>query len=127
LTEQRRFTRIPFSAIAHLHSGQTESYRDCQVLDLSLNGLLMQIPQNWQGKLGQSFSILLQVSDDQIEITMQAKVAHISSTAVGFQCQQIDLDSISHLKKLIALNLGDERLLDRQLLALTQSLKPTTS
>jgi hypothetical protein len=37
---------------------------------------------------------------------------------LGFVCQYIDLDSISHLRRLVELNLGDGSLLERELAAL---------
>ena len=49
---------------------------------------------------------------------MQTAVAHIDANSVGFICEHIDLDSISHLKRLVELNLGDEDLLHRELHAL---------
>ena len=39
---------------------------------------------------------------------------------LGFVCRHIDLDSISHLRRLVELNLGDESLLERELAALGQ-------
>jgi hypothetical protein len=49
---------------------------------------------------------------------MQASVANITDQLVGFECQAIDLDSITHLKRLVELNLGDEGLLHRELITL---------
>ena len=37
---------------------------------------------------------------------------------VGMVCRHIDVDSISHLRRLVELNLGDEALLERELAAL---------
>jgi hypothetical protein len=37
---------------------------------------------------------------------------------LGFVCRHIDLESISHLRRLVELNLGDESLLERELAAL---------
>jgi len=49
---------------------------------------------------------------------MTASVAHIDPTRIGFICEHIDLDSITHLKRLVELNLGDEELLHRELSSL---------
>jgi len=40
---------------------------------------------------------------------------------LGLSCREIDLDSITHLRRLVALNLGDEALLDRELGLLAHS------
>ena len=40
---------------------------------------------------------------------------------IGFVCRHIDVDSISHLRRLVELNLGDEALLERELAALGEA------
>ena len=42
----------------------------------------------------------------------------MDTQSIGFHCQLIDLDSITHLKRLVELNLADEGLLHRELSAL---------
>ncbi len=39
----------------------------------------------------------------------------LSISMQTFRCEHIDIDSITHLKRLIELNLGDEALLHREL------------
>ena len=40
---------------------------------------------------------------------------HIEDDHTGYRCEHIDLDSISHLRRLVELNLGDPDILDREL------------
>jgi hypothetical protein len=49
---------------------------------------------------------------------MDVTVAHCESEHVGFHCDHIDIDSITHLRRLVELNLGDPELLERELSAL---------
>ena len=53
-------------------------------------------------------------------IRMDGVVAHIADQRVGLHCQNIDVDSITHLRRLIQLNLGDAELCDRELSAMWQ-------
>jgi hypothetical protein len=46
---------------------------------------------------------------------MRVRVAHNHGEHIGLQCRHIDLDSITHLRQLVAANLGDAALLDREL------------
>ena len=46
---------------------------------------------------------------------MEVSVAHIEESRIGFYCQHIDIDSISHLHRLVELNLGNEKLLEREM------------
>jgi hypothetical protein len=113
--ERRRFIRIPFSSTAHIKSKAGDMYLNCHVHDVSLKGLLITRPRDWQGQLNDAYQIDLLLEDGSIVIKMDAVIAHIAEDAIGFVCEQIDLDSISHLKRLVELNLGDEDLLHREL------------
>lgn len=122
LPRQRQFSRIPFKAEAHLHAEKGEMHLNCQVMDISLNGLLILHPIGWLGELGQSYQVDVLLDNAQIVIKMQADVAHIDPQRIGLHCHHIELESISHLKRLIELNLGDEALLHRELAVLLNDI-----
>lgn len=116
--DRRFFSRIPFAANAHVLTTEGDVYLNCRVIDVSLNGLLIVRPENWSGKLTDNFIVDLVLGEAQIVIKMQAEVAHMDANSIGFHCKLIDLDSITHLKRLVELNLADEGLLHRELSAL---------
>jgi hypothetical protein len=39
---------------------------------------------------------------------------HVEGPQVGLRCASIDLDSITHLRRLVELNSGDPAILDRE-------------
>ena len=53
--------------------------------------------------------------DPDTMINMEASIAHIEGRQVGLKRAHIDMDSISHLRRLVELNLGDSELLHREL------------
>ncbi|MBI5042117.1 MAG: FHA domain-containing protein [Gammaproteobacteria bacterium] len=113
--EQRRFTRIPFDAAAVLtKDGHTWP---CELIDLSLKGALVGQPDNWNGHADEDYQLTLTLDDD-VRIQMDVSIAHIENKHVGLYCKDIDLDSITHLRRLVELNLGDSNLLERELMAL---------
>ncbi|HBX60209.1 MAG TPA: PilZ domain-containing protein [Methylophaga sp.] len=116
--ERRYFSRIPFTANAHILTTEGDMYLNCRVIDVSLNGLLIGQPENWAGKLTDHFTVDLLLDEAQVVIKMQAEMAHMDANSIGVHCKLIDLDSITHLKKLVELNLADEGLLHRELSAL---------
>ncbi|HDY86255.1 hypothetical protein LCGC14_1125140 [marine sediment metagenome] len=120
IDERRHFSRIPFDAQAHIHADKGELHPNCEVLDVSLNGILIVKPIGWRGQLNDQFQIDLLLENAQLVIKMAAIVAHIDDNSIGFNCKNIDLESISHLKRLVELNLGDEALLHRELSSLIQ-------
>ncbi len=120
-TERRKFSRIPFPATAHLKAYKGELHLNCDVIDISLKGILISMPVGWIGEMQDKYKIDLLLENAEIVINMYARVAHLDNESVGFLCEHIDLDSISHLKRLVELNLGDETLLHRELSALINS------
>ena len=52
-------------------------------------------------------------------IAMSAEIAHLRGLHAGLLCRNIDLDSVTHLRRLIELQLGDPALLERDLGELT--------
>ncbi len=124
-TEKRRFTRIPFDAeirITHPHTG---SAYDVQLLDISLKGALTTLPFAWQPEPGNIYLLELKLadSDTDIKLRMEACLVHAENDHLGFQYQQMDLDTATHLHRLIELNLGDEKLVERELAELASFSK----
>lgn len=114
--DRRRFTRVPFDAQTVLH--QDGWHVPVQLVDVSLRGLLVVRPDTWEAARGaQPFAAVIDLSEGN-QITMEVTLVHAEEGLLGFKCEHIDLDSISHLKRLVALNLGDSSLLDRELAAL---------
>ncbi len=116
--EKRRFSRIPFDADAHIYTPSGDLHLHSPVVDISLNGLLIIKPENWQAKKGSPFNIDISLDASDITIKMQCLTAHIDEHHIGFSCQQLDLDSMIHLRRLISLNLGNDTMLERELSAL---------
>lgn len=114
--DQRRFHRIFYKANAQL-SCEGQSW-PCEIHDLSLNGCLLNFPKPWNGDSSRSYKLILQLSEE-VDITMELIVSHTTDHNVGFKCTHIDFDSISRLRRLVELNLGDNDLLERDLQALS--------
>ncbi|MDO9162317.1 MAG: PilZ domain-containing protein, partial [Methylococcaceae bacterium] len=89
----------------------------CEIIDLSLKGCLLKFDFNWKEDLEKTYTLSLQLSEHQL-IQMQVSTAHVIGNTAGFKCDHIDLDSISELRRLVELNLGDSSLLERDLQAL---------
>ncbi len=116
MTEKRHFQRVFYNSDATL-SDQNASV-PCKILDLSLKGCLLEFDHRWSAKPNQLYTLKLDLSDD-IAIIMELSVTHVIDKKVGFQCEHIDIDSISQLRRLVELNLGDPDMLERDLAALS--------
>jgi pSer/pThr/pTyr-binding forkhead associated (FHA) protein len=114
--EQRRFSRIPFDVAATLSGGGRTWETD--LLDISLHGALIRMPQDFQhGAADQVYTLAVHLEGGP-DICMDVIIAHREEDELGLDCHDIDLDSITHLRRLVELNLGDPELLERELSAL---------
>ena len=115
--DKRHFSRILFDATCSLHQGDAEWHSE--LLDISLRGILIKRPGVFDAVRGKSFEAVITLSEAGESIIMSLKLVHEEPTHLGFECEYIDIDSITHLKRLIELNLGNPDLLNRELGALS--------
>ncbi|NOT13637.1 MAG: PilZ domain-containing protein [Methylococcaceae bacterium] len=116
--DNRNFHRILYKADAILSCG--EKTWPCEVADLSLHGCLLHFELPWSEDQENIYTLTLHLSELS-QITMELSVAHVIANTAGFKCEHIDIDSVSELRRLVELNLGDSNLLKRDLLALTMT------
>ncbi len=114
--DNRHFHRILYTAEATLVC--EEQTWHCEVIDLSLKGCLLRFDLPWKENPEKTYTLTLQLSE-QARIKMMLTAMHVVDNQVGFKCEYIDIDSITELRRLVELNLGNSVLLERDLIALT--------
>ena len=120
--ERRHFVRVGFDAPALLTTA-TDAY-SVHVQDLSLKGALLMVPAQANLEAGVLCQLTIPLADTGNHIAMSAEVAHMEGLHTGLLCRGIDLDSVTHLRRLIELQLGDPALLERDLGELTMAPPP---
>lgn len=113
--DHRSFFRAPFRAAVQLVDA-TGTWGG-ELLDISLKGALLKMTEDWPGVLGAKCQVRLDLGEE-VTILMHATVAHLEGTKMGVRCDNLSLDSITHLRRLVELNSGDPSLLERELPAL---------
>lgn len=116
-TERRRFKRIAFDAKTELKQGE----RQWQVtlVDLSLKGLLIERPDPWTGNKDDAFQVEIHLGKEE-HVEMNVRLTHNDHHQLGFVCEHIGLESVTQLRRVIELNLGDPEELERELAALIE-------
>lgn len=110
--ERRRFVRIHFQGSVEL--SQREQSWPCDLVDISLKGALL-LPKTAcapDPSLPVTLTLML---DENNAIIMTGRAAHNIAGQFGLYCEQIDVDSMAHLRKLIDLNTGDPTCAEREL------------
>ncbi|MDT9000685.1 PilZ domain-containing protein [Paucibacter sp. APW11] len=115
--ERRHFARVAFDAPAQLTT--IDDRYEVKVLDLSLKGALLKVNQPLP--LGEPCLLSLRLDGGESRIAMAAEIAHVDGDKAGLLCRSIDIESITHLRRLIEVNLGEASLLERELKALLSS------
>jgi hypothetical protein len=111
--DRRKFWRASFNAPVKLINDTASC--DAKLDDISLKGALLEVPPNWQGKAGDHCHLKLALGADiETAISMWGRITHVDGNHVGVECESIDLDSITHLRRLVELNSGDANLLERE-------------
>jgi hypothetical protein len=113
-SERRHFSRITMDRLGRLSWDGHDV--EVQVQDISLNGALLRLPAEAAARVRRNadyhFTLVLGFSE---RIEMSLRQVHQEDDLVGFHCHDIDLDSISQLRRLVELNLGNDDLLQREL------------
>jgi hypothetical protein len=116
-SKRRFFWRAAFHSAARLVTPDGEF--EARLIDISLKGALLETPDTWQGQRGVKCQLFLTLAED-AQITMWCTTMHVDGHKVGLRCDNIDLDSITHLRRLVELNVGDHNILERDLASLIQ-------
>lgn len=112
-SERRKFSRILYQATAHLVSG--EQLWSTNLLDLSLKGALVDTPADWPEQAPSPLQLQFKLGDSDIELNLAVALCHQHADHLGLKNISSDIETASHLKRLIQLNIGDESLLNREI------------
>ena len=115
----RQFARIPFNAEVQLQI-QGRSIK-VHLVDIALKGALVQCDINLEFSLNEKCQLVLPLADDGDGVVMAGKIAHLDAQLVGIECIDIDVTSLTRLRRLLELNTGDSNLIDRELSLLFKS------
>lgn len=118
MQNRRQFTRVLFSMKATLE--MEEHQFDVKIHDISLNGALIYFDSCGHILTRQLGLLTFKLADSDAAITMNIAVVHQEGNEVGVQCNGIDIDSISLLRRLVELNLGDDEQLHKELSQLSR-------
>ncbi|NTS77695.1 PilZ domain-containing protein [Catenovulum sp. SM1970] len=113
MDEKRRFSRIFYKTPAQLHLA--DQVWQVELIDLSLKGALVQLNQDVEINPEHIYHLSFNLDGSDLKLVMSVQLTHQEGQKLGFSCHHIDIDSATHLRRIIELNLGDDELLMRDL------------
>ena len=111
-SDRRHYQRIPF--IAEVVLEHNNNRWSCNLLDISLKGMLIEPPSDIDAKMDGEYEIELVLGED-AAIKMQAVISHADEAHWGLKWTNIELDGLTHLRRLLELNMVDSDELNREL------------
>jgi len=121
--EHRRFSRIDFVDTVQVISDDVEGAQasswEAQCIDISMRGMLLELPELFPLEIGTPYEVHLILSEDVI-IEMPCTLVHIEEHRAGFRAEMMSIDSLTNLRRLLELNLADNAEVERELGALIQ-------
>jgi hypothetical protein len=101
----RRFRRIPFEAEVTLNIGP--DIWPGELLDVAMKGAMVGTDRPLPLPLGTNCSLCISLPGTSISLDFQAVLIHCEDHRYGFRFISENLETFTHLRKLIELNTGD--------------------
>ena len=109
----RQYSRVPF--VTQVELQLPDQTLNVALLDIAFKGALLRTPGQLNVALHTPCRLVLPLDDGDETIEMNGKVVHLEGNQLGMACADIDLQSLTNLRRLLALNTGDAELMDREL------------
>lgn len=106
MDDKRKFHRVPFQCECQISSGDRKWTGE--LLDISLRGALFQLPQKASLELGANCYLDIQLADGNIDLQFEAELVHREDDRHGFLFLSENLETLTHLRRLLELNLGSD-------------------
>ncbi len=113
MPERRQFLRIIYQVPVTLYQDTLSVTGHIQ--DLSLHGLLLNAEHAERLQLDHPVDVSFTLAGSDVTIYLVAKLISNKPQAVRLSIEYVDIESITHLKRLIALNVGNDELLQREI------------
>jgi hypothetical protein len=111
-SDRRHYQRIPF--IAEVLMQKDGKQWSSILLDVSLKGMLIDPPSDIEAEMDALYTIEL-VLGEGAAIHMEAKITHADTSQWGMQWENIDLEGLTHLRRLLELNMANPEEMHREM------------
>ena len=113
MTEKRNFQRVPFATDADILFNN-QKYKG-ELLDISLNGALIQGKGSIQLKIGNRCDLTIHLLETEIVLNFEAYLIHTEGNRLGFKFVCEDTETAMHLRRLLELNIGSAEEIEKEI------------
>jgi len=112
MKNKRHFSRIEFAASTEVNFNDQRF--SGELLNISLKGALIEFDREVPLAPNDECTLRIALTASEIILSFQARVAHLLERRCGFTFVGLDLETIIHLRRLLAINLGDDDRITRE-------------
>ncbi len=94
---------------------------ESDLMDISLRGALIQSDQAQRIDKGVSCILEFDLGVAEIELKINSKVLYKQDNRLGLEFENIDIESMTHLRRLVELNIGNSDQVQQELFFLVRS------
>ncbi|MBB6479049.1 PilZ domain-containing protein [Spirochaeta isovalerica] len=102
MKEHRRFNRADYHTKGYFIKNDQEIHFG--IINISLNGILVDPDSIEDYTLHMVVPLIIQLSSSDIQIKTTARLVHQENHHFGFRFEEIDVESMIHLRRLVELN-----------------------
>ena len=118
--ERRNFQRVPFATQAEINCNGKKYHGE--LLDISLQGALIQGKETIPLKKGNIYELVIHISDSDITMQFDVNLVHLKKNRFGFRFIGEDTETMTHLRRLLELNLGSSGAIDKEISLLLKDI-----
>ena len=120
MTTPRRFGRIPFAADLTL-THKDQAYAG-NLQDIALKGALLHFASLPPLHPGEVCNLDIPLLNSDIILHFTAEAVHFHQESIGFRFVEMDLETMSHLRRLLELNTGNAEKIEKEMAFLRKTL-----
>jgi c-di-GMP-binding flagellar brake protein YcgR len=113
MDERRNFQRVPFATKAEIDCNCKKYHGE--LLDISLQGALVLGRGAIPLEKGSRCILSIHLLDSEITLQFEADIVHLQENRFGFKFISEDMETATHLRRLLELNIGSAEALDREI------------
>lgn len=113
MDEKRLYSRVPFKTRVTVKWENLEI--PGRLIDLALKGALLEFLDPPGFKKGEEVELIIELPSSLEVMTFGCRVAHAEGNSAGLVILTADVESVTHLRRLLELNLGDPEQISREL------------
>ena len=113
MVERRNFHRVPFATKTEINCNEKKFHGE--LLDISLQGALVLGKEDIPLARGDLCALSINLPDTEVTMQFDVHLVHLQDNRLGFRFIGEDIESMTHLRRLLELNIGSAETVEEEI------------